>query len=125
MLLGHPLLFFYILFAIFASDEICLSMEHPENNEAYKGLKVNDGVEALGPVNPYLATMRRKKAAQLSVEDYVNGILRGDVTVLSRAVTLLESMLPEHQAPSERVCCQSNTHTTSIQSLAVCTCLLP
>ena len=78
-------------------------MEHPENNEAYKGLKVNDGVEALGSVNPYLATMRRKKAAQLSVDDYVNGILRGDVTVLSRAVTLLESMLPEHQAMAQEV----------------------
>ena len=78
-------------------------MEHPENSEAYKGLKVNDGVEALGPVNPYLATMRRKRAAQLSVDDYVEGILRGDVTVLSRAVTLLESTLPEHQAMAQQV----------------------
>lgn len=78
-------------------------MEHPENNEAYKGLKVNDGVEALGSVNPYLSTMRRKRAAQLTVDDYVNGILRGDVTVLSRAVTLLESMLPEHQAMAQEV----------------------
>lgn len=103
MLLGHPLLLFYILFVIFASDEICLSMEHPENNEAYKGLKVNDGVEALGSVNPYLSTMRRKRAVQLSVDDYVNGILRGDVTVLSRAVTLLESLLPEHQAMAQEV----------------------
>ena len=80
-----------------------LFMEHPENNEAYKGLKVNDGVEALGPVNPYLATMRRKRAAQLSVNDYVEGVLRGDVTVLSRAVTLLESLLPEHQAMAQEV----------------------
>ena len=78
-------------------------MEHPENSEAYKGLKVNDGVEAMGPVNPYLSTMRRKRAAQLGVDDYVNGILRGDVTVLSRAVTLLESMLPEHQAMAQEV----------------------
>ena len=78
-------------------------MEHPENNEAYKGLKVNDGVEALGSVNPYLSTMRRKRAAQLSVDDYVQGILRGDVTVLSRAVTLLESVLPEHQAMAQEV----------------------
>ena len=78
-------------------------MEHPENSEAYKGLKVNDGVEAMGPVNPYLSTMRRKKAVQLGVDDYVSGILRGDVTVLSRAVTLLESMLPEHQAMAQEV----------------------
>ena len=78
-------------------------MEHPENSEAYKGLKVNDGVETLGPVNPYLATMRRKKAAQLSVNDYVEGVMRGDVTVLSRAVTLLESLLPEHQTMAQEV----------------------
>ena len=78
-------------------------MEHPENNEAYKGLKVNAGVEAPGVVNPYLATMRRKRAAQLSVNDYVQGVLRGDVTVLSRAVTLLESVLPEHQAMAQEV----------------------
>ena len=94
---------FTCLFAIFASEETIMSMEHPENNEQYKGLKVNDGVEALGPVNPYLSTMRRKKAARLSADEYVEGILRGDVTVLSRAVTLLESMLPEHQAMAQEV----------------------
>lgn len=78
-------------------------MEHPENDKAYKGLKVNDGVEALGPVNPYLAQMRGKRAARLSVDDYVNGILRGDVTTLSRAVTLIESVLPEHQSIAQEV----------------------
>ena len=78
-------------------------MEHPENDKAYKGLKVNDGVEAMGSVNPYLSTMRRKRAAELSVNDYVEGILRGDVTVLSRAVTLVESLLPEHQAIAQEV----------------------
>ena len=78
-------------------------MEHPENDKAYKGLKVNDGVESLGTVNPYLSTMRRKRPAQLSVNDYVEGILRGDVTVLSRAVTLVESLLPEHQTIAQEV----------------------
>ena len=29
-------------------------MEHPENNEAYKGLTVNQGVEQPSIVNPYL-----------------------------------------------------------------------
>ena len=94
---------FNCLFDIFESEETIMSMEHPENNEQYKGLKVNDGVEALGPVNPYLSTMRRKRAARLSADEYVEGILRGDVTVLSRAVTLLESILPEHQAMAQEV----------------------
>ena len=78
-------------------------MEHPENDKAYKGLKVNEGVEQLGSVNPYLSQLRKKRAAQLSVDEYVNGILRGDVTILSRAVTLVESMRPEHQAIAQEV----------------------
>lgn len=78
-------------------------MEHPENDKRYKGLKVNDGVEPLGSVNPYLSQLRKKHVAQLSVSDYVEGILRGDVTVLSRAVTLVESLRPEHQAIAQEV----------------------
>ena len=78
-------------------------MEHPENDKAYKGLKVNEGVESLGSVNPYLSQMRKKRAVQLSVNDYVDGIRRGDVTVLSRAVTLVESLRPEHQAIAQEV----------------------
>ncbi|MBR6648322.1 MAG: methylmalonyl Co-A mutase-associated GTPase MeaB, partial [Bacteroidaceae bacterium] len=62
----------------------------------YKGLKVNDGVEKPDSINPYLSTMKRRKAAQLSADEYVDGILKGDVTVLSRAVTLIESTSPRH-----------------------------
>lgn len=78
-------------------------MKHPENDKAYKGLKVNDGVERLSSVNPYLSQRRVKRAAPLSVDDYVQGILRGDVMILSRAVTLVESLLPEHQAVAQQV----------------------
>lgn len=78
-------------------------MEHPENDKLYKGLKVNEGVEPVGSVSPYLSRMRHKRAATLSVNDYVEGILRGDVTVLSRAVTLVESVLPEHQVIAQEV----------------------
>lgn len=82
---------------------IYMLMKHPENDKAYKGLKVNDGVERLSSVNPYLSQRRVKRAATLSVDDYVQGILRGDVMILSRAVTLVESMLPEHQAVAQQV----------------------
>ena len=78
-------------------------MEHPENNYAYKGLKVNRGVDAVSTINPYLSTMRRRRTSQLSVGEYVEGILKGDVTVLSRAVTLVESVLPEHHALAQEV----------------------
>ncbi len=36
------------------------------------------------------------KLKTLSVEEYFKGILRSDITILSRAITLVESNLPEH-----------------------------
>ncbi len=76
-------------------------MEHPENDRQYKGLVVNEGVENLPQVNPY-ATFRRKKR-QLSIADYVDGILQGNITILGQAVTLVESNLPEDQAIAQKV----------------------
>ena len=78
-------------------------MEHPENDEAYKGLTVNKGIEQPSTINPYLKTRPRAKRRELSVSDYVEGILKGDVTILSRAVTLVESVRPEHQAVAQEV----------------------
>ena len=75
-------------------------MDHPENNEAYKGLTVNAGIEQPASVNPYL---KKKKKRELSVNDYVEGIVQGNVTILSRAVTLVESVHPEHQAIAQEV----------------------
>ena len=76
-------------------------MEHPENNEAYKGLVVNEGVEHPASVNPYLKKKPRKR--QLSVAEFVEGIVKGDITVLSQAVTLVESVRPEHQTVAQKV----------------------
>ena len=64
-------------------------MEHPENSEEYKGLVVNKGIEQPSSVNPYLK--RKPKKRQLSVAEFVEGIVKGDITILSRAVTLVES----------------------------------
>lgn len=75
-------------------------MNHPENDTAYKGLTVNSGVSSQPIVNPY---RRAKKRPQLSVNDYVEGILKGDVSVLGRAVTLVESTVDTHQAVAQEV----------------------
>ena len=77
-------------------------MKHPENDKAYKGLSVNAGIEAPNSVSPYLQR-KRVKRRELTPADYVEGILRGDVTILSRAVTLIESVLPEHHALAQEV----------------------
>lgn len=78
-------------------------MEHPENNEAYKGLTVNKGIEQPSTVNPYLKNRKRPQRRQFTVGEYVEGILKGDITVLSQAVTLVESLRPEHQAVAQEV----------------------
>lgn len=77
-------------------------MEHPENSKEYKGLTVNSGVEQPSIINPYLKRYRVKRQ-KLSVADMVDGIVKGNVTVLSQAVTLIESVNPAHQSKAQEV----------------------
>ena len=76
-------------------------MEHPENDQKFAGLAVNSGIEQPPSVNPYLKARRRRRL--LSASEYVEGILRGDITILSQAVTLVESHNPEHEAVAQEV----------------------
>ncbi len=78
-------------------------MEHPENNAEYGGLTVNAGVDHQDMVSPYLSRTRKKRNRLYTPDEYVSGILKGDVTMLSQAVTLIESTLPEHQAVAQQV----------------------
>ena len=77
-------------------------MEHPENNAEYKGLTVNSGVEQPSIINPYLKRNRFRRRVYTAGE-MVEGIIKGDVTILSQAVTLVESVNPEHQAKAQEV----------------------
>ena len=76
-------------------------MKHPENDPKYKGLVVNKGVSQPPSVNPY--RKKRSKYNKLSIDDFVNGILVGDTVVLSQAVTLLESSLPEDYLEAQEI----------------------
>ena len=77
-------------------------MEHPENNEEYKGLQVNEGVQQPSIINPYLKRGRYRRH-EYTVAEMVEGILKGDVTILSQAVTLVESINPDHYAKAQEV----------------------
>lgn len=77
-------------------------MEHPENDKCYAGLSVNSGVAQPPSVNPYAGKRPRRKPLP-TVPEMVEGILRGDVTMLSRAVTLVESLAPDHYALAQEV----------------------
>ena len=76
-------------------------IEHPENDSRFAGLAVNAGVERPPAVNPYLRKRRRPELP--SAADLVEGILKGDVTRLAKAVTLVESVAPAHQAIAREV----------------------
>ena len=76
-------------------------MNHPENAKEYKGLQVNKGVTSAPTVNPYRRP--RPVVRQLTSGEYVEGILKGDVSILGRAVTLIESTAETHQALAQEV----------------------
>ena len=75
--------------------------QHIENDDKYLGLTVNSGVVQPPSVNPYFKPRRR--APLPSAGELVEGILKGDVTLLSRAVTLVESVQPAHRALASEV----------------------
>lgn len=75
--------------------------DHPENDPAYKGLTVNQGVNDAPVTNPYRKTRIKRQA--YNAADFLKGILAGDIAMLSQAVTLVESSLPEHQLVAQEV----------------------
>ena len=77
-------------------------MEHPENSSEFAGLTVNKGIGPVSIVNPYLKKGRFARR-KLTAADYVEGILKGNVTILGQAVTLVESTVPEHHAIAQEV----------------------
>jgi len=68
--------------------------------EEYKpeetALAINDGVAQPPIVNPYLKI--KKRSPLLSIDEYMEGILAGNTTILSQAITLIESLKPEHRS---------------------------
>ena len=67
-------------------------------------LQVNPGIEAPPIVNPHaMQNLRKKRRKLLSVDEYCNGILEGNRTILSQAITLIESSLAEHNLLSHEI----------------------
>ncbi|MCF0206884.1 MAG: methylmalonyl Co-A mutase-associated GTPase MeaB [Bacteroidales bacterium] len=73
-----------------------------ESKAENSALQVNDGVEQPPQVNPNIAKFRRRKNL-LSVDEYVDGVLKSDINILGQAITLAESVLPAHQEIAQKV----------------------
>ncbi|MDY0077194.1 MAG: methylmalonyl Co-A mutase-associated GTPase MeaB [Bacteroidales bacterium] len=67
-------------------------------------LKVNAGIEQPDQLNTKAITrLKARKSQILSAEAYINGILDGDMVLLSKAITLIESNLAAHQNVAQKV----------------------
>ncbi|HMM03907.1 MULTISPECIES: methylmalonyl Co-A mutase-associated GTPase MeaB [unclassified Dysgonomonas] len=78
-------------------------MEHFENDEQFQGLRVNKGTGEQPTVNPYLDSFKKFKRKTYTVSEYVEGILKGNISILGQAVTLIESAKAEHQSIAQEV----------------------
>ncbi len=73
---------------------------------------VRDGVSPPPAVNPeFLARHGRKKKRLFSADGYVEGILSGNNAILSEAITLIESNLPEHTAIAQEIIAKCLPHS--------------
>lgn len=71
-----------------------------DKNNPNSALSLSKGTSQPEVLNRDFKIVKRK---QLSVEDYFNGILEGNRTILSRAITLVESSLFKHAQIAQKV----------------------
>jgi len=75
-----------------------------DKNHKRSSLKVNKGVEQPSSVSEEaLQRFKNIKQKPLVVDDYIKGIRSGDRTILSKAITLIESSLPGHQETAQKI----------------------
>ncbi len=77
-------------------------IEKDHNDES--ALRVNEGIDQPEALNPEAADKFRKSIpADLDAEAYVAGIRSGNRSLLSKAITLVESSLPRHQELAQEI----------------------
>jgi len=75
-----------------------------KKREFKSSLKVHQGIPQPPSINPdVLAKSGRKRRKKYSADEYVSGIIKGNRTILSQAITLVESSLPEHYETAQTI----------------------
>ncbi len=78
--------------------------KNTRKKQSDSALKVNEGVDKLPVLNEKaIAAMQLRRRNDLEVDAYVEGILAGDRTILSKAITLVESSLPAHYQKAQQI----------------------
>jgi LAO/AO transport system kinase len=75
-----------------------------KKREFKSSLTVQKGIQQPPSINPHvLRRSGRKQRRIYSAEEYVSGILTGNRSILSQAITLVESSLPEHYETAQTI----------------------
>lgn len=82
-------------------------------------LEITDGVKQQPITNPYVKSFYKKKNDTLSADEYIKGIFAQDRVILSRAITLIESSLPQHRAIAQQVIQACQEHTKEMKSMRI------
>lgn len=72
-----------------------------KNNDT--SFSISKGVESGDSINPESLDRLNEHRKSLSLDDYVEGIQNGDRTILSRAITLIESTKPKHREQAQEI----------------------
>ncbi len=90
------------------------------DNKFESALNVNKGVEQPPAVNPYIGNFYKdKRVTILTVEEYLNGLLKGNTTILSQAITLIESSKPEHKIIAQKLIAQALPHVVKSRRIGI------
>jgi len=86
--------------------------------EFTSALKVNEGINQPPSINPEILRKNGgRKRKKYAVDDYVEGIISGNRTILSQAITLVESSLPQHYEQAQFIierCLQYSSNSLRI-----------
>jgi len=79
-------------------------MESKKEQHNDSALRVNEGIPQPPAISEEsVERFKHIRRPRLSVDEYVEGIRRGDRTILSRAITLVESNLAAHHALAQQI----------------------
>ena len=96
--------------------------EHFENqqHEWESALQVTGSDQPAVQVNPKaLERLMVSRQKLLPLKEYVDGILAGDITILSKAITLVESSLPAHQKLAQEIIAECIPHSGKALRLGI------
>ncbi len=91
----------------------------PDYDNKDSSLVVNEGVKQPPITNPYVKKFYRKRPDILTVDQYMEGILAGNTTILSQAITLVESHLPQHREVATQIIRRCQSESTSRKSMRI------